>query len=52
MSLYRCSALFSGLISDKIGRKNVIRALTGGLFVIGALTQLLLQFVNMSVDAK
>jgi MFS family permease len=52
MSLHRCFALFSGPISDKIGRRNVIRALTGGLFIVSGITQLLLQFVSMTVDAK
>ncbi|CAF1335151.1 unnamed protein product, partial [Rotaria sordida] len=47
-----CSTLLTGPISDKIGRRNVIQALTIGVFVFSSLTQLFLQFINMSIDAK
>jgi MFS family permease len=48
----RISILIVGPLGDRIGRKRVIQVLIIGIFVITSFTQLLLQFVRMSVNAK
>ncbi|CAF1217841.1 unnamed protein product [Rotaria sordida] len=52
LQLGTCTALISGLIGDKIGRKRIIQILTILQVIPIVLTQLLLQFVSMSLDSK
>ncbi|UJR16966.1 hypothetical protein I4U23_003864 [Adineta vaga] len=46
------TVLITGPISDKIGRRRILQVLSLGLYIVTAITQVLLQFVNMSVNMK
>jgi MFS family permease len=48
----RFSVLIAGPTADRIGRKKVIQIATIAVVAIGIVTQALLQFVRMSVNAQ
>ena len=49
---HRFSVLIAGPMADRIGRKKVIQIATIAVVVIGIVSQALLQFVRMSVNAQ
>ncbi|CAF1578986.1 unnamed protein product [Rotaria magnacalcarata] len=46
------TVLITGPTSDRIGRRRILQVLSLGLYIVTALTQVLLQFVSMSVNTK
>ncbi|CAF0799088.1 unnamed protein product [Adineta ricciae] len=46
------TVLITGPISDRVGRRKMLQILSLGMYIVTAITQLLLQFVSMSANLK
>lgn len=49
---FRFTVLVTGPLSDRIGRKRLLQILSLTLYIVSAITQLILQFVSMNANTK